>query len=81
MTGLPASTGLNVNNPPKLLGILVALVTIGVLIAIGAMSEAAGVPIITMIVGYLVGNGVAAKNHAPVEPVLSNRADDDAAAK
>lgn len=67
---------MNVNNPPKLYGILLTILGLFVLVGIGRVGFSEVLPIITLIVGYLVGNGVAAKRGDPVEPVLgmtSNR--------
>lgn len=66
-------------NTPKLIGILVAMVIIGVLLAIGAIDQTAGVPMLTLLVGYLVGNGVSARHGDTAEPVITprHRPDDD----
>jgi hypothetical protein len=45
-------------NPSKALIALVALICMTVLIAVGAIDQNQGLPIITMIVGYSVGNGI-----------------------
>ncbi len=57
-------------NPPKALIALVALILISGLRAIGAITTEAGIPIFTMIVGYAIGNGMAAKAGVPVEPII-----------
>jgi hypothetical protein len=57
-------------NPPKALIALVALILISGLMAIGAIDTEAGIPIFTMIVGYAIGNGMAAKAGVPVDPIL-----------
>jgi hypothetical protein len=57
-------------NPPKALIALVALILISGLMAIGAITTEAGIPIFTMIVGYAIGNGMAAKAGVPVEPII-----------
>jgi hypothetical protein len=57
-------------NPPKALIALVALVLISGLMAIGAIDTDAGIPIFTMIVGYAIGNGMAAKAGVPVDPII-----------
>jgi len=48
------------SNPPKALILLVALVCLTVLLAINAIDESAGLPMISAIVFYGIGNGVAA---------------------
>jgi hypothetical protein len=57
-------------NPPKALIALVALILISGLMAIDAITTEAGIPIFTMIVGYAIGNGMAAKAGVPVEPII-----------
>ena len=44
-----------------------------VLIAVGARDQDQGLPIITMIVGYSVGNGMAALTNKPVEPIIRKK--------
>ena len=61
---------MTLQNPSKALIALVALICITVLIAVGAINPDQGLPIITMIVGYAVGNGIAAKKGAPVDPII-----------
>jgi hypothetical protein len=60
-------------NPSKALIALVGLVCMTVLIAVGSIDQDQGLPIITMIVGYSVGNGMAALNNKPVEPILKKK--------
>ena len=52
---------MNITNPPKALILMLALVCITVLLAVNSIDEAAGLPIISAIVFYGIGNGVAAK--------------------
>ncbi len=61
---------MTLQNPSKALIALVALICITVLIAVRAIDANMGMPIITMIVGYAVGNGIAAKKGDPVEPII-----------
>ena len=60
-------------NPSKALIALVGLICITVLIAVRAIDADMGMPIITMIVGYAVGNGIAAKKGDPVEPIIGRK--------
>lgn len=48
-------------NPSKAFILLVALICITILLAIGKITPEAGLPIITAIVFYGLGNGVGAK--------------------
>jgi hypothetical protein len=60
-------------NPSKALIALVGLVCMTVLIAVGAIEQDQGLPIITMIVGYSVGNGMAALSNKQVEPIIKKK--------
>lgn len=57
-------------NPPKALIVLVALIGIIVLMVTGSIDETTGAGLIGMIVGYGIGNGIAAKHGDPVEPII-----------
>jgi hypothetical protein len=61
------------NNPPKALIILVALICITALMVTNSIDETAGAGLIGSIVGYAVGNGIAAKNGETVEPIVKQR--------
>ncbi len=61
---------MTLQNPSKALIALVALICVTVLIAVGSIDSNQGLPIITMIVGYAVGNGIAAKKGDPVDPII-----------
>jgi hypothetical protein len=52
---------MTIANPPKALILLVALLCITILIAVGKVTTEAGLPIISAIVFYGIGNGVGAK--------------------
>lgn len=60
-------------NPPKALILLVALICITVLLAVGRVTTEAGLPIISAIVFYGIGNGVAARSGKPSEPIIKPR--------
>ena len=64
---------MTLQNPSKALIALVALICVTVLIAVGSIDSDQGLPIITMIVGYAVGNGIAAKKGDPVEPIIGRK--------
>jgi len=61
---------MTIANPPKAFIALVALIALTILIAVHAIDSATGMPVITMVVGYSIGNGIAAKNGDPVDPIL-----------
>lgn len=52
---------MTIANPSKALILLVALIAITVLMAIGKITQDAGLPIVTAVVFYGIGNGVGAK--------------------
>jgi hypothetical protein len=60
-------------NPSKALIALVGLIGMTVLIAVKAIDQEQGLPIITMVVGYSVGNGMAALTNKPVEPIIKKK--------
>jgi hypothetical protein len=60
-------------NPSKALIALVALVLISGLMAIEAIDNQTGMPVFTMIVGYAVGNGIAAKRGDQVTPIIGTK--------
>ncbi len=60
-------------NPSKALIALVALICITVLIAVRAIDSGTGMPVITLIVGYAVGNGIAARKGDSVDPIIGRK--------
>lgn len=65
------------NNPPKFWLLLMALACVTVLMAFGRIDGAVGAGIIGTIVGYGAGNGIAAKNGEPVQPIFARKPPDD----
>lgn len=66
---------MTIANPPKALILLVALICVTVLLALGAISTDAGLPIISAIVFYALGNGVASRSGTTSGPVIAPRND------
>jgi hypothetical protein len=64
---------MNIANPSKALIALVGMICITILMGVGAISSETGVPILTTIIGYSVGNGIAAKQGQPVEPIIGKK--------
>lgn len=64
---------MTVANPPKAFIALVALVCITVLRALDKLDQASFNAIGGLIVGYAVGNGIAARSGAPVDPIIGRR--------
>ena len=67
---------MTLNNPPKALILLVALCCVTLLLALGRITTEAGLPIISAIVFYGIGNGVAAKTGKASEPIISPKSND-----
>lgn len=67
---------MNIANPSKAFIALVSLICLTVLIAVDAIASDAGLPVITAIVGYAIGNGIAAKTGQPVQPIIGKKAKD-----
>ncbi len=63
------------NNPPKMLGILLAMVLLTIVFALGKLSESGYIGLIGLIVGYLVGNGIAARSGDTVIPAIGPKED------
>jgi hypothetical protein len=63
----------NINNPPKFYGVLVMVLAVTLLVAMGRVEWDSADALYTAILGYLVGNGVAAKNDQPVEPIIGRK--------
>lgn len=67
---------MTVNNWPKLFGVLIFLVGLFVLIIAKTITFEQAAPFFTLILGYLVGNGVAAKSGDSVQPILGKKPTD-----
>lgn len=62
---------MTLNNPPKAFILLVALICVTGLMALGRIDTESGMPILTAIVFYGIGNGVAARSGKPSEPIIA----------
>jgi hypothetical protein len=60
----------NIANPSKAFIALTSLICLTVLMVHGAIRSDQGLPVLTAIVGYAIGNGIAAKQHQPVDPII-----------
>lgn len=61
---------MNLANPPKALIALTGMICITVLLAVDRIPSEAGVGMIGTILGYAVGNGIAARQGVPVSPII-----------
>lgn len=62
-----------VTNPPKALIALVAMLLITVLMITDSIGSEAGTGMLGSIVGYAIGNGIAARSNKPVEPIIGGK--------
>ena len=60
-------------NPSKALIALVGLVCITVLMVTDSISQDAGIGLVSAIIGYAIGNGIAAKAGQPVDPIIGKK--------
>lgn len=60
-------------NPSKALIALVGLICITVLMVSDSISQDAGIGLVSAIIGYAIGNGIAAKTGQPVEPIIGKK--------
>jgi hypothetical protein len=67
---------MKVNNPPKAVILLAALASITILMAVGRIDTASGMPLLTAIVFYAIGNGVAARAGIVSEPIIAPRTEE-----
>lgn len=62
-----------VANPSKALIALVGMVCITVLMAVQRIPTEAGTGMLGAIIGYAIGNGIAATSRQPVQPIIGRR--------
>ena len=66
---------MKISNLPKAVLLFTALICITVLLAVNSIDEAAGLPIISAIVFYGIGNGVAAKGKVDSPKIFGSKND------
>lgn len=64
-----------ITNPPKAFIALVALVCLTLLRALDRIDQASFNALAGWIIGYIVGNGIAAKSGTPVQPIIGKGKD------
>ena len=64
---------MNIANPSKALIALVGLICITVLMVSDSISQDAGIGLLSAVIGYAIGNGIAAKSGQPVEPIIGKK--------
>ncbi len=68
---------MTIGNPPKALILLVALLSLVLLMAIGKVDNSQGMPILTAIVFYGIGNGVAASKNQESPKIFQHKTPPD----
>ena len=66
---------MTVSNLPKFIILLVGLLCLTALMIANKIDMASGVPIITMIIGYGIGNGVNARNGDQLTNIFGKKSD------
>jgi hypothetical protein len=64
---------MNITNPPKALIALVGLICLTVLLTVNAIPTEAGTGMIGSILGYAIGNGIAARTGTAVDPIIGKK--------
>ena len=64
---------MSVINPSKALILLVGLLCITVLMLVEKLAASDGVPILTLVIGYAVGNGIAARSGTNAGPIIGTK--------
>lgn len=64
---------MNIANPSKALIALVGLICITVLMVTDSISQDAGIGLLSAVIGYAIGNGIAAKSGQQVDPIIGKK--------
>jgi membrane protein YqaA with SNARE-associated domain len=64
-------------NPSKAVVALVAMICITILMAVNRIAPEAGTGMLGAIVGYAIGNGIAAATHMKVTPIIGERKEEE----
>ena len=67
---------MNITNPPKALILLVALCCLTFLLSLGKLQQDVAAPMMTAIIFYGIGNGVAAKGGKESPKIFGPKSDD-----
>jgi len=70
---MPENVKLAVTNPPKALIALAGMFCITLLMITNTIGSDAGLGLLGSIVGYAIGNGIAAAQHTKVVPIIGER--------
>lgn len=64
---------MTINNAPKFVILLVGLLCLTALMIADKIDMASGVPILTLVIGYGIGNGVNARTNEPASNVFGKK--------
>ena len=64
---------MTIANPPKAFIALVGLICLTLLMALNAIEQATGTGLIGSILGYAIGNGIAARSGTTVQPIIGSK--------
>lgn len=64
---------MNIANPSKALLALSAMICITVLLAVERIPTEAGTGLLGSLLGYIIGNGIGAKQGVPIDPIIGRR--------
>lgn len=68
---------MTVVNWSKLAVSITTIICVTALLMTNHLTDAVGIPVITTVLGYMLGNGVAARANEPVQPVFYRRNNQD----
>lgn len=69
---------MTIGNPPKALILLVALLSLVLLMALGKVETDQGLPVLSAIIFYSIGNGIAAANGVTSPKIFTPKKPPDA---
>jgi hypothetical protein len=64
---------MNIANPSKALLALAAMICITILLAVERIPSEAGTGLLGSLLGYVIGNGVGAKQGVPIDPIIGRK--------
>lgn len=64
---------MNIVNPSKALLALAAMICITILLAVNRIPSEAGTGLLGSLLGYVIGNGVGARQGVPIEPIIGKK--------
>ena len=64
---------MNIANPSKALLALAAMICVTVLLAVERMPAEAGTGLLGSLLGYIIGNGIGAKQGVTIDPIIGRK--------